>query len=153
MALRAPEAVLGLVLVGTGPRFWVNPTLFELLASDPPQALAAMARWSLRPNPDPTLLAHNLAQIQTRDPHRVWCELKACALFDQRAALAALSLPVAIIAGAQDRMTPPALTREFLTIWPHASYDTIDRAGHLMMLENPDAFNRVLARLQSRYGW
>lgn len=144
VALDAPDLVRGLVLVGTGPRLPVNRTLLDALATDPSAALAQLTRWSLRRNADPRLLARSLDLARSVDGHRAWREFAACNSFDVRESLSRVQCPVALIAADQDRMTPEPLLREFQRIWPNAPLYQVAEAGHMMMLEQPQAFNRIL---------
>lgn len=66
---------------------------------------------------------------------------------DHRAALAALRLPVAVMCGAQDRITPPGLARELAAAVPGATLEIVDGAGHMLPVERPEAVVRVLRGL------
>ncbi len=153
MALKAPHLIEGLVLVGTGPHLPVNPNLIESLASEPQEALRRITRWSFAKTADPTLIVKSLAQAQSFDGHQAWRQFVACTYFDGRDQLSAVTCPKAIIAGAEDRMTPEPLTKSFLEIWPDAPYFTIAGAGHSMMLEQPETFNDILLDLMERFNW
>lgn len=153
MALKAPHLVEGLVLVGTGPRLPVNPNLIQLLADQPQEALNRITRWSFAKNADPDLVEKSLAQAQSFDGHEAWRQFVACTYFDVRDKLSAITCPKAIIAGADDRMTPEPLTKSFGGIWPQAPYFKIEGAGHSMMLEQSEAFNNILLDLMERFNW
>jgi len=153
MALKSPSLIEGLVLAGTGPYLPVNPTLIQSLKDAPEETLKLITRWSLSKNPDPDLLARSLDKVRDIDPDRAYREFLACTYFDVRKELAQLQMPTAIIGGAEDRMTPAALTSEFLNTWPDAPYYTIPKAGHMMMLEQANAFNDVLTELSIRFNW
>lgn len=153
MALLAPPLVTGLVLVGTGPRLPVNPRLIQSLSDDAPLALERITRWSLKEHPDPTILDQSLAQVKTVNGEQAYREFLACTYFDVRSRLKEITCPIAIIAGTEDRMTPEPLTREFLAIWPQAPYYTVEHAGHMMMLEQPEHFNQILGAIADRFDW
>lgn len=153
MALKNPQQVLGLVLVGTGPRLPVSPQLIDQLRTTPHEALANITRWSLKRQPDPVLLEKSLQQAQKVDPERALREFLVCQTFDVRDRLKTLHVPIVVIAGAEDRMTPAALTEEFRTIWPDIPYYVVPEAGHMMMLEAPEAFNQILTRIKDQYRW
>ncbi|NMP22839.1 alpha/beta fold hydrolase [Sulfobacillus harzensis] len=153
MALKAPELVEGLVLVGTGPHLPVNPALIQSLLDTPREALERITRWSLAKNPDPDLLQKSLEQARSVDTHEAWRQFVACTAFDVRSDLRRITCPKAIIAGAEDRMTPESLTRSFLDAWPDAPYHQISGAGHSMMLEQPEIFNDILLDLMEKFNW
>lgn len=68
---------------------------------------------------------------------------------DHRAALAALQLPMAVLCGAQDRITPPELSKETAALVPGAQLEIIEGAGHMLPCERPEAVARVLRGLLS----
>ena len=147
MALKAPELVRGLVLVGTGPRLPVNPALIKGLQDNPRQTLEKITRWSLSRNPDTTLLERSLEQTGTIDIDRAVREFVACLSFDVRSQLHRVRCFKALIAGEQDRMTPVGLMEEFRNIWPQAPFYLVENAGHMMMLEQAERFNAILTQI------
>ena len=70
--------------------------------------------------------------------------LNALMGFDRRAHLARLAMPALLIAGSDDRNAPPAVMRGMAERMPDARYVEFERCGHLMMFEQPDAFNAAL---------
>lgn len=153
MALKSPSSVIGLVLVGTGPHLPVNEALLHALRDEPAASLERITRWSLSRTPNEELLARSLEQVHQVDPHRAYREFLACTYFDARSRLHEIHCPIAVIAGADDRMTPSSLVGEFLEAWPDAPYYSIPHAGHMMMLEQPEAFNAALGDLCDRFNW
>lgn len=69
---------------------------------------------------------------------------------DMTSAIARIAMPVLVLAGEHDEVTPPAQAREMAAAIPGADFMGISGAGHLSPLENPDAFNRALAELLER---
>ena len=62
-------------------------------------------------------------------------------------------MPTLVLCGAEDRITPPALSTALTRLIPGAQYDAIEGAGHLSNLEQPDAFNTARPRLHPRRGF
>ncbi len=153
MALKNPGLVQGLVLAGTGPHLPVNPDLITALSEEPDKALSRITRWSLGKTADSTLLERSLEQVKSIDPNRAQREFLACTYFDVRTELSQITCPKAVIAGAEDRMTPAALTDLFREAWPEAPYFKIPGAGHMMMLEQPERFNEALAQIADQFNW
>jgi 3-oxoadipate enol-lactonase len=65
-------------------------------------------------------------------------------LADQRDRAAAIDVPTLVVCGSEDKVTPPALSRDLAELIPGAQYAEIERAGHLANLERPDEFNAVV---------
>lgn len=55
-----------------------------------------------------------------------------------------LRMPVCLIWGRQDTITPPEVAEEFHTLIPHSELFWIDECGHAAMMEQPAAFNAIL---------
>lgn len=55
-----------------------------------------------------------------------------------------IKVPLLLIVGALDRVTPPPLVREIGVHVPHALFRIIDGAGHLPNIEAPEEFDRIL---------
>lgn len=151
--LTEPNRVAGAVLVGTGPRLPVNPELLAGLADHPGETLDRVAGWSLARTADASLLEGSRTMAREADPRLALRQFAACARFDLRGAAPAPDIPVEVIWGAADRMTPPALVAELAALWPCAHLVEIPNAGHLVMLEQPQDFNRALRQAAERHGW
>src|SRR5699024_1452466 len=58
-----------------------------------------------------------------------------------------MNIPVCIIWGKQDKVTPPEVAVDFNDLLPDSDLYWIDKCGHAAMMEHPDKFNEIL------YGW
>jgi pimeloyl-ACP methyl ester carboxylesterase len=63
---------------------------------------------------------------------------------DNCSLLSTTNLPVLIVVGADDKLTPPDTAREMDKKIPDSDLFIIENAGHLSPLEQPDEFNRLL---------
>lgn len=55
-----------------------------------------------------------------------------------------MNVPVCLIWGKQDAITPPAVAEDFHSGFPDSDLFWIDACGHAPMMEQPEAFNRIL---------
>jgi pimeloyl-ACP methyl ester carboxylesterase len=62
------------------------------------------------------------------------------ALEANAAGFAAIPCPVLVLAGAEDRAIPPPQQRKIASVIPHAVYEEIAGAGHVVYLEKPEIF-------------
>lgn len=152
-ALAEPERVAGLILVSTGGRLRVHPDMLTL--SEHPQDIGVLAELIMQrafsegaPAPLVRLAGERLRQVQPEVLHR---DLLACDRFDVLERLREVRPPALVIAGAEDRMTPPRYSRHLAAHMPQASLHLIEGAGHMVMLEQPgevaDLMGEFLARL------
>ena len=78
------------------------------------------------------------------DPAAFRIGLEAVWLADQRERVSAIAVPVLVLVGAEDMVTPPELSSELAQAIAGARMEVIDRAGHLANIEQPDEFNRLV---------
>ena len=64
---------------------------------------------------------------------------------DARPQLGSIDVPTLVLVGDEDRTTPPERAREMADAIPDARLVVVPRAGHLVLLEQPDATTRALA--------
>jgi pimeloyl-ACP methyl ester carboxylesterase len=55
-----------------------------------------------------------------------------------------IEIPVSLIWGRDDKITPPEVAIEFNELLPDSELHWIDRCGHAPMMERPEEFNRAL---------
>lgn len=71
---------------------------------------------------------------------------------DHRSLLAALDIPVSVVCGREDKVTPPEMSEEAATLIPGAQLRWVDGAGHMVPLEQPDLLADELMQLAARAG-
>ena len=82
---------------------------------------------------------------------RVITMAKSALRHNLRKDLNKINVPVKLIWGQNDTITPPFVAEEFEKLLPNASLDFIDKCGHAAMMEHPNEFNQILdAWLQKR---
>ena len=62
-----------------------------------------------------------------------------------------INIPVALIWGRNDKITPPEVAIEFNNLLPNSELYWIDQCGHAAMMEHPDEFNRLLKGFLEKY--
>jgi pimeloyl-ACP methyl ester carboxylesterase len=63
-----------------------------------------------------------------------------------------MQLPVSLIWGRNDKITPPEVAEEFNQLLPDAELHWIDQCGHAPMMEHPQEFNRLLKGFLNKIG-
>ena len=58
-----------------------------------------------------------------------------------------VTCPTLLLTGedALDRVVPVRVSRQYLTLWPHAETTTIPRTGHLGLITRPDVFAGIVS--------
>lgn len=146
LALRRQSWLLGVVMLASGARLRVAPTIFERLETDF-EGLAhdlAINYYFADPRPEWTQplirsMVDDVGQEQTlRDFH-------ACDAFDVLRRLDEVSVPFLALTGDRDRMTPLKYASAIADRVPHAQARIILGAGHFVMVERPEETNAAIA--------
>jgi len=146
LALQAPERVAGLGLLSSGARLPVASTLLDN-ASNPatfPLARQALLDGIFSPQADARLKEQTARLLAETRPTVLHGDLVACNIFDATGSLDELHTPTLILCGTEDRLTPLRYSKTLANHIPGAALQTIDGAGHAVMLEEP---RRVAALL------
>ncbi len=78
-------------------------------------------------------------------PSRTLADLVASlATFDLSARIGTLDLPVLVVVGSHDKLTPPRHARRMAAALPEAQLVELPRCGHMPMLERRHEFSRLL---------
>jgi 2-hydroxy-6-oxonona-2,4-dienedioate hydrolase len=75
---------------------------------------------------------------------RILAIAKSAIRHNMRDELPAIAIPVCLIWGRNDTVTPPEVAEEFHELLPHSSLFWIDACGHAPMMEHPIEFNAIL---------
>lgn len=62
-----------------------------------------------------------------------------------------IKVPVCLIWGKNDTITPPMVAEEFHRLMPTSELHWIDKCGHAPMMEVPDEFNRILDEFLNKH--
>lgn len=159
-AVKAPERVTHLALLGVSSAMAVHPALLAAARETPAKAYDMMTGWcfanpaKLGGNSAPglwmtggarALFDHNRAGVLATD-------LAACGAWTTGIASATgVKAPALLVLGAQDVMTPARKGQELAAAITGAKTVVIPDCGHMMMLEAPDAtLDAVIGHLGAR---
>ena len=150
VALRRPERLGGLILVGTGARLRVMPTIFSTIREDFDAAVGGMAAFLLSPDASKELIDEQKRLLAENSADALIGDFTACDAFDVIKELPAIALPTLILCGKQDMLTPVKYS-EFLRDNVAGSEAVfLDDSGHMPMLEKSDVFNEAVASFLAR---
>jgi len=153
VALRYPEKVAGLALIATGARLKVAPLILDGINEAFGETVRQIAGFVYGPNVTPEMRAEYATHLQGTDPALLHGDFAACDAFDRRGQLAQVQLPTLIICGTADKMTPVKFSQSLHDELPNSELHLIDNAGHMVMLERPDAVAGLMQDfLARRYG-
>ncbi len=142
-ALDWGDELAGLILIGTGARLRVLPALLEAAQRDQSAALLQVRGLARQPGETP----RRAGSEQTLPPLAegvFYRDLAACNVFDVMSELGRITLPVLVVCGEQDVMTPPKYAEYLRAHLPRATLRMIPNAGHDIMRDQPEALNAAL---------
>lgn len=91
--------------------------------------------------------------VRSNDPGGMTgAQLAMISRTDTTAVLTELTVPLLVIVGAEDVLTPPEGARAMAAEAPDGAVRVVPGAGHLSALENPEAFNRALREFLQNLG-
>ncbi len=75
---------------------------------------------------------------------RILAMAKSAIRHNMKKDLHKINIPVSLIWGKDDKITPPEVAVEFNQLLPDSELHWIDKCGHAPMMERPEEFNKVL---------
>jgi pimeloyl-ACP methyl ester carboxylesterase len=153
-AARHPAKVSGLSLIGTAATMTVGPDLLKAAEANDHAAIDMVSIWGLGFQAElggslaPGLWMHSGAQrvLEQCRPGVLYNDLNACNAYQGALdAAAKVAVPVTLILGERDMMTPAKAGKALAAALPNARTVVLPGAGHMMMAERPD---ELLAALQ-----
>lgn len=135
----------GAVCIGIGPRIPVQAEMRELAASDLPSLIELLHHpGRLFAEPEPGRAALTRSMLAETGQTVVGRDYETCHRLGFGSDLADIDVPIRIAVGARDRLTPPESNRKLADRLPQGSLVLIAEAGHVPMLERPEALRNVV---------
>ena len=139
LAIDHPQRVAGLGLISTGARLPIGMAVLENAANPATYMLAVKSLQELMITPLTVKLVRDQAfkQLSSIRPSLFHGDLLACDQFDVTACLDIVKSPVLVVCGTGDQLTPRRFSENLAQKITGAALQTIEGAGHLVMLEHP----------------
>jgi pimeloyl-ACP methyl ester carboxylesterase len=137
LALERVGWVSALVLVATGARLRVAPAILENIRDDFSHAVALITRYAWGPEASKSLMKLGRDALEDTGADALLGDFLACDRFDVMDRLGEIDIPVLVVCGTADELTPVKYARFLAEHIPHARLVTVEGAGHMVMLERP----------------
>lgn len=144
LALAPMSWLKGMILVGSGARLKVHPAFLEGLRTDHAKAVEALVDYCFSPATGQPLREQTKSKYLKAPASLLHGDLSACNEFDVMERLHEITIPACVIVGEDDRLTPVKYSRVFESAIPNARLHVVPAAGHLVMMEKVDEFNRIV---------
>ncbi len=139
LALDYAEHVLGIGLIGSGPRLRVAPELLEHASSPTTyqNAIETIVQWSFSSQFPPNLAGLVAKRMGETRPSVLYGDFLACDAYDETARVCQVARPTLILCGSADRMTPARHSQYLANQILGAVIKVVPGAGHMLQLEQP----------------
>lgn len=145
LAIKRPELISGLVIVGSGSRLRVLPAILDGIQNDYQPTVEMIVGMAYSKEANPAYVKAGVETMTHCGPQVLLGDFSACNQYDITAELGRINTPTLLVYGDQDRLTPPKYGEFLKEAITGARMEVIPGAGHMVHLEKPQEFKRVLA--------
>jgi pimeloyl-ACP methyl ester carboxylesterase len=139
-----PSDVSALILIGTGGRLRVNPTILNTLRNDYQEYLKGLSAGAFYSKTPREVINGCVDETSQIPPEVTFCDFKICDEFDTLKKTNTITIPCLILCGKFDKLTPIKYSQFFHDKLEKSELQIIDKAGHMVMIEQPKQVNRAI---------
>lgn len=144
-ALKYPEKLKGIILIGTGARLRVHPQALEMFRQMAEGEIESKFEpWAFAEHTPAHILAEGEKEWSMTSPKVRYMDLKACDQFDIMEEVEKIRLPALIVVGTKDRLTPIKYAEYLHKKMKEAKLEIIPEVGHMLMLEAPEPLSLAI---------
>ncbi len=143
-ALTYPEMLEGLILVSTGARLRVIPEILQGILKDKEDTLRKIAELAFSKKASSSLVEAGLKEMMKCRQEVIYKDYFSCEQIDLMEEVRRITLPTLILCGEDDILSPPKYSEYLHTEIKGSKLVLIPDAGHILMLEKPEAVNRAI---------
>jgi len=144
MALRYPEMIKGIVLVGTGARLKVFPMILNEIKENFEETVKKINQFAFSPRAPHDLIEKGVAEMLRCRLEVLHGDFSACDRFDVMNEVDKIDLPTLILCGDGDELTPVKYSQFLQSRIKESKLEIIPNAGHMVMMESASAFNEKI---------
>ncbi len=144
MALDYESELGGIILIGTGARLRVLPSLLANAKQTPEYARQQLVELAMDSTTLPSTTQEVVQEQVTLGPTILHRDLAACDTFDILKRLYEIHLPTLIICGEDDHLTPVKYSEYLHKNIQSSTLRIIPHAGHYVLREQPEAVNQAI---------
>ena len=144
LAISESGLLSAIIPVGGGITMPVNPLILEGIQNNTEATKDLIWKFSVYKGNRERLAYFQERSLGAAAPGTVFGDFTACNHLNLANDIAKISLPILLVCGREDKMTPPFNCFMMKEKIPGAEVALVENAGHMVMLENPGAFNTAL---------
>jgi pimeloyl-ACP methyl ester carboxylesterase len=144
IGIHPPKNLAGMVLVGTGSRLTVTRAIFQMIEGDLDLFFQTITQFAFATEAASEIRKNFIHAVRHCSPKVLFKDFKACDAFDAGNRLEKIHVPVLILCGAEDRLTPTKYSHYLHEKIGASRLVIVPEAGHLVMAERPQIMNRAV---------
>jgi pimeloyl-ACP methyl ester carboxylesterase len=149
LALTHLEVIKGIVLVGTGARLKVLPVILNGIKTNFEETISRIVQFAYSRKAPSELIEGGVKQMLQCRPGVLYGDFAACDRFDVMREIEKIDLPTLILCGEDDELTPVKYSQFLHSQIEGSILEVLSNAGHMVMMEAPQAFNEKIAEFVS----
>ena len=139
-----PKDVSALILCSTGGKMRVSQFTFNSIRTNYQDYLDSLRVGSFYRKTPKQIIDDAILESSLINPEVTYNDFKICDSFDTLDKTSSIDVPCLIICGKADQMTPVKYSQYFHDKIETSELSIIDKAGHSVMLEQPDQVNNAI---------
>jgi len=149
VALNFPSKIAGIVLIGTGCKLKVLPSILDGLLTNFEETVAMINRYAFSKFTDEEMIQLGASEMAKTPPSVLHGDFLACDRFNICNKLTNILHPTLILCGEDDQLTPVKYSKFLSENIPNSNLKIFPGAGHMVMLEKPGEINRAIRKFAS----
>jgi len=149
VALNFPSKITGIVLIGTGCKLKVLPSILDGLLTNFEETVAMINRYAFSKFTDEEMIQLGASEMVKTPPSVLHGDFLACDRFNICNKLTNILHPTLILCGEDDQLTPVKYSKFLSENIPNSNLQIFPEAGHMVMLEKPDEINEAIHQFAS----
>jgi pimeloyl-ACP methyl ester carboxylesterase len=144
VALKYPEGIKGIILVGTGARLRVLPLILDGIKRDFEATIREIVQFSYSRKAPGELIERGVSDLMRCRPEVLLGDFLACDRFDLMNEVERIKVPTLVLCGDEDELTPIKYSQFLFQRIKGSRLEILPNAGHMVMMEAAEAFNRII---------
>ena len=132
------------ILAGSSTQFTVAADYLETVKNNFPAAVHASCNAAYAAGNVSSLYDKGYAMLSRNGRDTLYNDLAACSAFDSTVWISSIAVPVLVICGSDDKITPPESSQQLAQLIPEARLKILAGAGHMVMMEEAAEFNEAI---------
>lgn len=153
IGLDHPERAAGLILMGTGSKLPIDPTLPQRIMDEPEKTVDWLIEWSWGVNAPVEMKQLGRKRLLETAPPVLRGDYLACQAFDVRQHLEEITAPTLVLTSDQDQMVKLKFSQTLAERILHATLVVIEGCGHMFPLEAAQTVSETISKWLAEMKW